>query len=248
MKIRTGFVSNSSSSSFIAELSSFDSTLDIAKEMIPLREWGEQDDNLVAKVNELSALLSPKTPIIFSSCNYDTHIYITEIDPGHSVYVIDTCHNHPFHEIDGFEEMRGNLCREMEEWTAKHTYYDIELDLWYKEIPYGDSKESKTLCEKHHLFVVEIADGPDKGSIVCPACYAKKQENKKTIKMYQKSRSAAVNLDDVLEMEKIYKLWRQAIELTKKIQEVDEDQKIVIRKSVNNIIDDIRVSLLGEEE
>ena len=72
MKVRSGFVSNSSSSSFIAQLSHFDSTLDIAAEMIPLREWGEQDKELVAKVVEMVGLVDPQTPIAFSSCNYDT--------------------------------------------------------------------------------------------------------------------------------------------------------------------------------
>jgi hypothetical protein len=88
MKYRNGFVSNSSSSSFI--LQSSKSVLDYAMMMVPCREW-ETDADLIHHLKSLKKVKEyiRNTPIAFNSCNYWTYI----VKLGKYVY-IDTCNNH----------------------------------------------------------------------------------------------------------------------------------------------------------
>ena len=71
MKIRSGFVSNSSSSSFIVNCKDFGSIRDLAIQMIQIRDW-ENDDDDIRAINNLE--LDPDHPLSFSTCNYDTYI------------------------------------------------------------------------------------------------------------------------------------------------------------------------------
>ena len=102
MKVRSGFVSNSSSSSFILKFNDrFPDTASIAENMIKDKfdDWVdfgdiEEGDPFMSKVyNNLEKFKSkhynPRTPIFFKSCNYDTYIVpITE-----NYVLIDTCNN-----------------------------------------------------------------------------------------------------------------------------------------------------------
>lgn len=112
MKIRNGFVSNSSSSSFILKFDeTYPDTISIAESMLKNKfdEWIEYDD-----VDEGDPIINrsyknvqhfkknsydPYTPIFFRSCNYDTFIVPITKD-----YVfVDTCNNtHWDIEDDGF--------------------------------------------------------------------------------------------------------------------------------------------------
>lgn len=94
MKIRNGFVSNSSSSSFVLDGRKL-TVRDVALMMIPLREWnfdGDDDHALCQRIKYLSC--NPDTPMTFPSCNEDTFI----IKRGEYIFV-DTCNNHPFWEV-----------------------------------------------------------------------------------------------------------------------------------------------------
>ena len=247
MKIRNGFVSNSSSSSFIASLGSFDSTLDIALAMIPLREY-ENDKDLCEKVEKLKSILPAKTPITFNSTNYKTYIYIEIVD-GEEVFVIDTCNNHPFSEIEEFRFVPEDFEDKMEddEITLRQTYYYIELDLLYEEIPYNGKKVCKKYCDKHYEHHVKLADGPDKGKIVCASCYCAEQEKKKPVEIYLKKCMTVVDFDDVAQMAELNNLWRNAVELSKRIAVANEEQKANLYMSVENIIEDLKISLIGKE-
>jgi len=96
MKFRFGFVSNSSSMSFIVRVSEkFPNVFALAKEMIKLRGW-DDDDKLVQSI--MSAGKNRDTNICFSTCNYDTFIMR---DGDH--LLVDTCNNHGlWEEIEKF--------------------------------------------------------------------------------------------------------------------------------------------------
>lgn len=92
MKTREGFVSNSSSSSFILKVGEpFDTIKELAKYMIQKREW-DSDAETIKKLE----LCPDNKNVTFKSCNYDT--FIAKID---DYFLIETCHNH-YWDLDDF--------------------------------------------------------------------------------------------------------------------------------------------------
>lgn len=96
MKTRSGFVSNSSSSSFIIKKDTYKNIFDIAKTMILVRGFDkkeiEEDDKVIEQIkNAEQDGKDPNTPIAFVSINYNTFIV-----KGDDYYFISTCHNHSF--------------------------------------------------------------------------------------------------------------------------------------------------------
>lgn len=92
MKTRSGFVSNSSSSSFVISANNgiFKTVVDIALYMIPKRGW-EDDEKVVYNIHRQIELgMSPNHPISFRSCNYDTFICRRE----NGEFYVSTCNNH----------------------------------------------------------------------------------------------------------------------------------------------------------
>lgn len=98
MKIRNGFVSNSSSSSFIISNNHFKSVRDLAKYMIKRQideikfedknDWNKEyikyKKDYIKRLNNIDE----NHPVSFPSCNYDT--YIRKVG---DVYLVATCNN-----------------------------------------------------------------------------------------------------------------------------------------------------------
>jgi hypothetical protein len=115
MKVRHGFVSNSSSSSFVVKASKkIPDVFALAQEMTLLRDWGETDLNQIDKIEESKRDRNSNVCLI--TCNYNTFI----IRSG-DYFLVDTCNNHPYYRElpiiyppklkDGtIEKLRGFEC------------------------------------------------------------------------------------------------------------------------------------------
>jgi hypothetical protein len=197
MKIRTGFVSNSSSSSFIVHQSSGVSNIDIAREMIKCRDFAHDADDL-KQLELLKDEITDETALTFSTINYETYIF-----PGTyrdcSVYFVCTSNNHMFRDLD-FLTFIGEDDIPMDELKSKE-FHDIELDLHYKAPNYSDDDN---FCDKHLEFKVELTRGADAGKTTCPKCQFKKEKSDKELqkkKMNEKALKRIEFKDDFFSVE-----------------------------------------------
>ena len=90
MKIRQGFVSNSSSSSFVIQKNAYANVMEIAEQMIRCREW-DDDAKEVARLKKGIPKYGVNHPVSFNTCNYRTYIM-----PAGEHFLIETCNNHEF--------------------------------------------------------------------------------------------------------------------------------------------------------
>lgn len=94
MKIRNGFVSNSSSSSFIISVNDFPTVRSLAKYMLKRKiaeyEYYNDNDNDTFDKNLIKKLknIDENQNVSFPSCNYDT--YIRKVG---NCYLVATCNN-----------------------------------------------------------------------------------------------------------------------------------------------------------
>jgi len=185
MKIRSGFVSNSSSSSFVVSAgSACPNVFFLGTKMLEIRndEWEIKDDNVaykeIDKLREANSLgINPDTPIAFVTTNYDT--FIRKVDDK---FYVNTCNNQDWSRLN---------------YSAIDTYYFDEEELpqdpntyhwWVKEGVIGrqiTKKEWKEFtqakdikpryadwpeCWKSTNHFSSIVMTPDK-EIICVDCF-----------------------------------------------------------------------------
>lgn len=194
MKVRAGFVSNSSSSSFILNSNTYDTVFDAAIEMLNIRTedgWPECPEIPLIK-KAISLGVDQDTAVRFSTCNYETYIFKEERTK--EIYV-STCTNHPFynqldfiHSGGGADE--GDFSKEIE-----NTYFwHILSDTFGKDVTREEFKKFKhnnpeLFVNDHsnwpHCWIVtndghrkhwsELIITPD-NRIICPECFIENKE------------------------------------------------------------------------
>lgn len=165
MKTRQGFVSNSSSSSFIIKTEK--NTWDVAQLMLRQREddrrgsdIGESID-VEERIRQIENLNLPiDTPFTMHSCNYETYIF----KQSGKVYV-DTCNNHPWDLSDvgewaGKSEHEGEGLDDLD--YTKELFFHMDYLIVAREPEWEDRQNKK--CD--HWSLLKLPDG----SIVCPEC------------------------------------------------------------------------------
>lgn len=205
MRIRGGFVSNSSSSSFIIPCKEYSSVLSLAKRMIPSRDWGDSDDNLIRKINESEIRgMDKNTSVCFNSCNYETYIVKYK-----DYYLISTCNNHDWC-LDGTlgyfpKELKELVSTEDESQCDSESFEELEnvvsklSSFWYPEygvggtrLHWGDTDREKFRCSKHYSDIIRVNGLKDP---VCVECYSdslrkevelKKNKKFSTLSLFEK--------------------------------------------------------------
>ena len=169
MKIRTGFVSNSSSSSFVLKVGNpFKTALEVAEHMIPFREW-ETDQTLLNKIKNLKySRQTDLNAVCFKSCNYDT--FIAKMG---EVFLVETCHNHDW----DLGKWRAPCPAEFYEYFGDDSFYNLShcidfLHLEYnvvgRPVDWRDGKDFDYQCPNGHYDAYwRIGE-----SIKCPCCGA----------------------------------------------------------------------------
>ena len=172
MKIRKGFVSNSSSSSFIIptldlrEGDGLSTTSDVAKYMIGCRDRPDWDnDELISKLDKAikDKKIDKDGEICFHTCNYDTYI----IKRNERIY-IDTCNNHDFNELDIWYA-NENSDFYMGDLIEGKRFYFLDYDIFVTTISYDSCKKEKCFGEKYKA---------DDGNIYCIRCELDKFKSK----------------------------------------------------------------------
>ena len=177
MKIRQGFVSNSSSSSFVVSNKTiFSSPIEIAYHMIMERDW-PNDGELLQKLTDMvrSGKITEQTNLSFNSTNYDTYIYHTLlIMPAIAVY---TCNNIDWKFPDNVmwskpdEETVYSGIQEKKFTLIETGFEGIRLgDNQTLEISNELSVSSFDLYCKSCYKEMWLVKNTYKDSIVCPAC------------------------------------------------------------------------------
>jgi len=204
MKYRSGFVSNSSSSSFVSYA---DSAFDIAKQMIPLREW-KNDDRLLEILDAIREEIDCDS-IMFSSCNYDT--YIAKMGDK---FIIHTCNNHSFWDVDCLDEI-GEDSKEDVNFDGIE-FFDLERQIYFKTIDYEDKPFDERWCDKHYSHIVEITRGEFTGQHVCPGCINEDKKDGLVLKM-----AVDINVKSIVDLVLSNKATKKDIKTTmKKIKKI----------------------------
>jgi len=244
LKTREGFVSNSSSSSFILSKDSYASVFDLAKQMIPARNWNS-DQDLISKIEEAEIKgMNPNTSISFDSCNYATYIVKYK-----DYYLISTCNNHPWRDqIEGY----GNFPKELRsvvdiDWDTPMQYGSSDelafeylegvvsklSSFWYAEygvggtpLDYEDPEREKCSCKKHYYDVIKIKG---KKKPVCVVCYGLEKEKEAKEKIKKQFKSLSI-------LEKVSFVEDKIISLNSNLTETDKKKIFEVLEEVKRLL------------
>lgn len=202
MKIRAGFVSNSSSANFVVS-NYYKTVFDLAKAMLQIRSDDSESwiDTETPSINKaIRDGRDPNSSIHFSTCNYDTFIRQTS-----DYYIVTTCNNHPF-----LRELKGVIAAPeyIRMWLIENDYvsdhhddtllsftefidtwafqigevfwspeYDLEISRYdYLKAQREGGKNVIAYCKDGDHFSDMMILSPS-GKIICPVCYSRERDN-----------------------------------------------------------------------
>lgn len=136
IKVRTDFVTNSSSSSFIIQkCDDFPDVFSVAENMVTDRNFA---DDLECLENIRNTKIDKNTPVLFDSINYTTFII-----PSEDKFFVETCHNH------NWRIKNNKNCKFVDE--------PFEFDILNFYEPSIDKVIKATNCVKHIYDVEEMS-------------------------------------------------------------------------------------------
>lgn len=189
MKVRAGFVSNSSSSSFILDNNTYPTVFKAAEAMLDVRtqdEWPDCPEKpMIAKARQLG--VDEDIAVTFSTCNYETFIFRHKGE----IYV-STCNNHPWWDyLDFTREGGGHDDGEFRDLEKEIYFWHIPEDVVGKSISDTEwtqfLKDNPEISEKlrnsnwancwrtdeeGRTYHFRTPVRTPEGEIVCPKCYA----------------------------------------------------------------------------
>jgi len=185
MKTRKGFVSNSSSSSFVLKVANYGGIDDVAHHMLDIviedySSWHEvpkkkDNETYVVWTNNLEMALrkrsikSGKIGIVIPSCNYDTYI----IQKDNTIYV-DTCNNHNWAlgDFDYYDAdpKRYPIVESLKNIMDNGMFFDIQHNFIHSKEKYDLDCQKKETCPhcKDMIFSYVVNQ---KGKKICGVCY-----------------------------------------------------------------------------
>lgn len=206
MKFRNGFVSNSSSSSFVVSDKHYKDVFDLAVEMIKLRdvdyaEYDYEDGNNEDGNKEWKRLkdviisaretMDPNTPITFPTTNY--HTFILKHDDN---FLVSTCNNHiEFNYMKGFshsskhkdiiEDFDCDTCEDFEDKLSSMTWFWYpHLNVFAKEIPYvGYEFNNMYECTNNKCYTNSLILLRNNKEVMCPLCKTISPVNPKDLEL-----------------------------------------------------------------
>ena len=243
MKTREGFVSNSSSSSFILSKDSYESVFDLAKSMIPSREW-DSDQELITKIEEAEIRgMDPNTSISFGSCNYETYIVKYK-----DYYLISTCNNHHWEIDEGYSYFPKELRSVVDtDWDTPRQYgspdgeafEDLEnvvsklSSFWYAEygiggtpLDYEDPEREKYKCSEHWYDIIKIKG---KKKPVCVVCYGMKKEKEAKEKVKKQFKALSI-------LEKVSFVEDKIISIESQLTKTDKKKIFEVLEEVKRLL------------
>lgn len=195
MKTRHGFVSNSSSSSFVVPTSAYETVYDLAKDMLFVRQlaWeDEESEQLMFKCDEIKKD-STKSDLGVSFETTNERTFIRRMGDW---YIVQTCHNHdwsdyikgysglvkdiiPLLREDGYNLDEHGIHGESDDdvsylWEylgfylctrGMYYYLDHGYLIGHKWRPQGRISTTCMQCKSYDL--VQLYDG----KVICPECF-----------------------------------------------------------------------------
>ena len=209
MKVRKGFVSNSSSSSFVINVSEYDTVYDLAKAMIVIRDkehskWNQEALKDSVEIENIKQSIrmgrDPNEAVYLPTSGYNTcimkvedqYVVTSSRDYGFdgelpTVDTSDEVNNwfkqkgYYYEEADGSKDIES--CLEIWDFQCGEVFRHIVADVLISRYDYfadiDKGLEPNDFCKSKKHWAEKVVLHPSKEA-VCPICYAEKKKKKDT--------------------------------------------------------------------
>lgn len=217
MKLRQGFVSNSSSSSFILNINDHGTLSEISRDMLDVviedfEDTGKQQQKKESKLHKgwrkslakalrMKGVKEGNIGIVFPSCNYETYI----IQKGDSLYIA-TSNNHKFNfegTVTNYDYSDSDESKKLYDLTRESMYFDVSRGFVHSYEKYDiNKKDNSILCPQCKHAPYSYVTTPEHIRI-CGDCFKGElgKTPEKEIEELKEEKSKHIHLTDYLEPE-----------------------------------------------